>query len=860
MTRTNKIYIVAAIALMALISIAFFYPDAMDGKVLSQHDIRQGLANGHEGQVFTEETGETTRWTNSLFSGMPNFQIAPSYSSTPMLHWITQAYGLWLPSPSNLLFAMMLGFFIMGMCMEMKWYVSLFGAVAWAFSSYFIIIIGAGHIWKFVTLTYIPPTLGGIWLCYRGKYLWGTALAALFGALQLMANHIQMSYYFAFVVLALMGATFMGLRKQGKLKQWFVATGCLVGAALLAIGANFASLYNTAQYSKETVRGKATYLTSEEGAKSAGGGADFDYITQWSYGGDETLTLLVPNAKGGATLKPVAGNNMPLSVMDLKGSETKGLDYEQTEMTRANFNQYFGNQPMTNGPVYVGAFVLVLAVLGVCLSRGPLRWWLLGVTLLSVLLSWGHNFEWLSRLFVDYFPGYNRFRTVASILVIAEFTIPLLAMMGLARIIKICSGEEPADKSLSMEAVKAKLAKQVLTVGGCLGLLCVLLWLFPGLMGSGLSVNEMDALREQDLFKDPYFIPIIQAVKELRLEMVSADALRSLLFVALGTGLVWAYVKGVYKSVYVMAGAVLLVCLVDLYTVDKRYVDTENFTEAQEAEFEPNAADIEILKDKDPNFRVFDTYGFGDARSSYFHKTIGGYHAAKLTRYNDLIEKQITKGNQGVLNMLNAKYIIGVATNEQGQPMADELGNPMWIAQLNPDALGNAWWVSSVRYVNDDNAEMSALDNLDVATSAVANKEYAKQLGQASVPDSTDFIKEVSYAPNKLTYKSKSGKGGVAVFSEVYFPWGWTATIDGKEVPIARVNYVLRALKVPAGEHDIVFTFNPQSLRVTDGISVAAVVCIYLLLACGVVVAVLAFMKQKKHEALPRAKDVEKTS
>lgn len=845
MTRTNKIYTVLAVAFMAIIAIAFFYPDAMDGKVLSQHDIQQGLANGHEGQVFAEETGETTRWTNSLFSGMPNFQISPSYSSTPMLRWITQAYGLWLPSPSNLLFAMMLGFFIMGMCMQMKWYVSLFGAIAWAFSSYFIIIIGAGHIWKFVTLTYIPPTLGGIWLCYRGKYLWGTALSALFGALQLMANHIQMSYYFAFVVVALMGATFMGLRKEGKLKQWFIATACLVGAAVLAIGANFASLYNTAQYSKETVRGKATYLSSEVDGANASAGADFDYITQWSYGGDETLTLLVPNAKGGATLKPVAGNNVPLSVMDLKGAESKSLDYDQAEVAKANFNQYFGNQPMTNGPVYVGAFVLVLAVLGVSLSRGPLRWWLLGVTVLSILLALGHNFEWLSRLFVDYFPGYNRFRTVASILVIAEFTIPLLAMMGLTRIIRLCSGEEGSGAEKSIDVVRAKLAKRVLATSGCLGLLCILLWLFPGLMGSGLSVNEMDALREQDLFKDPYFSPIIQAVKELRLSMVSSDALRSLLFVMLGTGLVWAYVKGVYKNVYVMVGGVLLICLTDLYTVDKRYVDTENFTESQEAAFEPNAADIEILKDKDPNFRVFDTYGFGDARSSYFHKTIGGYHAAKLTRYNDLIDRQISKGNKQVLNMLNTKYIIGLATNEQGQPVADELGNPMWIAERNPEALGNAWWVNEIKYVDSDDAEMSALDNFDASTTAVANKEYAKQLGQISQSDSTAFVKETSYAPNKLVYKSGSKTGGVAVFSEIYFPWGWTATIDGKEVPIARVNYVLRALKVPAGDHEIVFTFNPRSLVVTDSISVAAVICIYLLLACGILVCGISYLRRR---------------
>lgn len=846
MKRTSLIYTVLAVVFMAIISIAFFYPDAIDGKVLSQHDIQQGLANGHEGQVFAEETGESTRWTNSLFSGMPNFQIAPSYSSTPLLQWITRAYGLWLPSPSNLLFAMMLGFFIMGMCMEMKWYVSLFGAIAWAFSTYFIIIIGAGHIWKFVTLTYVPPTIGGIWLCYRGKYLWGTALASLFGALQLMANHIQMSYYFAFVAVAIMGAAFVNLRKQGKSKQWLSATGCIAGAAILAIAANFASLYNTAQYSKETVRGKSTYLTAKEGEKPTSGGADFDYITQWSYGGDETLTLLVPNAKGGATIKPIAGSNTPMSVMDIEGAERANLDYEQSEIARNSFTQYFGNQPLTNGPVYVGAFVLVLAILGICLSRGALRWWLSGVTILSILLALGHNYEWLSRMFVDYFPGYNRFRTVSSILVIAEFTIPLLAMMGLTRIIQIVNGDTANYPNMDIAAVKAKLAKTILITSGCVAGICILLFLYPSLMGSGLSQNEIDSLKSQDLFKDPYFSSIIAEVKRLRLSMVSADALRSFWFILAGSAIVWAYVKGYLKSAYVMAGAVLIVCLLDLYTVNKRYVNSENFTEARTAEFEPNAADLEILKDKNPNFRVLDIDGFGDARSSYFHKTIGGYHAAKLTRYNDLIQEQISKNNPEVLNMLNTKYVMGMARDEQGQPVADATGNAMWIAQENPDALGNAWWISSLKYVGSDDAEMSALDNLNTATTAVANKSFAKELGQPVPPDSTDVISETTYAPNKLTYHAKTKNGGVAVFSEIYFPWGWHATIDGKETPIARVNYVLRALKVPAGKHEIVFKFDPSSLAVTDGISVGAVILIYLLAAAGLAVWFKAILKKRK--------------
>lgn len=834
--KDKKIYLIAAaVAFMALLAVLFFYPDDIDGRTLSQHDMQQGLANGHEGQEYKERTGEATRWTNSLYGGMPTFQISPSYEANSLMDWITKAYGLWLPAPANLLFAMMIGFFIMGLCMEMRWYVALFGAVAWAFSTYFIIIIGAGHIWKFVTLSYIPPTLGGIWLCYRGRYLWGTALAALFGTLQLMANHPQMSYYFGFVIVALMGAAFMSLRREGKTRQWLIATGCVVGAGVLALAANCASLYNTAQYAKETIRGRATYLSSEDGEEPKAGGADFDYITQWSYGGDETLTLLVPNAKGGATLKPVAGENTPKSVMDLEDANKYNLDSQTGEYQwAAQFNQYFGDQPMTNGPVYVGAFVLALAILALCICRGPLRWWLLGVTLLSILLAWGHNFEWFSRMFVDYFPGYNKFRTVSSILVIAEFTIPLLAMMAVARIIEICREPEGPTARPQREA----LLRKMLIISGSLGLICLLLWMFPSIMGSGLSRQELDALRDADLLKNPDYAPMLQAVKELRLGMVSADAIRSFLFLALGTAVVWAYIKGWYRQAYVMVGGVLVFSLIDLYSVNKRYVDHENFTQDTEITFEENEADRQILQDPDPHYRVMDMSGMGSARSSYFHKTIGGYHAAKLTRYNDLLERQVNTGNPGVINMLNAKYFMGQVSDEQG--------NPVWVAEQNPDALGNAWWVSRIDYVKDDDAEMTALDSLDTRNAAVANKEFAKTLGQASAPAPGDYIKLTSYEPNELKYKARSQAGGVAVFSEVYFPWGWKATIDGKEADIARVNYVLRALKVPAGEHEIVFTFDPESLHVTNGIAVTAVVLIYLLLAAAIGLCVYGYVKRRK--------------
>ncbi len=840
--KRTYLYSLLSVVIMALVALVYFYPDAIDGRVLEQHDIRQGIANGQEAKEFHERTGETTRWTNALCGGMPTFQIAPSYASAPLLNWIAKAYSLWLPSPANLLFIMMTGFFIMGLCMKMRWYVSLFGAIAWAFSSYFIIIIGAGHIWKFVTLAYIPPTLGGIFLCYRGRYLAGSALSALFGALQLMSNHIQMSYYFFFVIVAIMIAACVRAARNGELKKWGIATACILGAGIVAVAANSANLYNTAQYSKETVRGRATDLSTP--GQPVKEGADFDFITQWSYGGDESLSLIVPNVKGGATIKPVAGASQRLGVMDTPEGAKSQLSAEEAQFAN-QFPQYFGNQPMTNGPVYVGIIIFMLALLAIPLcKRSALMWALWAVSLLAWMLSLGHNFEWFSRLFIDYFPGYNKFRAVSSILVIVEFALPVLAMMALKRILELTAATD-ADGKLKKQAVA--LPKLVLGFGGALSFICLLLWMFPSMMGSGLTVNETEQL--SDILDDPMYSPVLREIKRLRLSMVSADALRSLVFILIGTAITWLFATRRLRQSSLFIGAMTLLCLIDLYSVDKRYVNTENFTDPQPAEqtFEMTDADRQILADTDPDFRVYDIDDFGGARSSYFHKTIGGYHAAKLTRYNDLIEKQISKHNMNVLNMLNAKYFLYIARDDQGRMMGDELGNPLWVAERNPDALGNAWWVSSIKYVPDANAEMAALDSLDTRHIAVADKKFEKVLGQAA-PDSTATVALKSYEPNHLVYTTDSRQPGVVVFSEVYFPWGWEATIDGRPAEIARADYVLRALQVPAGKHEIVFTFNPKSLDVTNGISIASVIVIYILAAGALAMWIIGLLRSRKQE------------
>ncbi len=810
----KTLYSLLAVALLALTAFLFFCPDDIEGNVLQQHDIQQGIANGQEGKAFHEATGETTRWTNSLFGGMPNFQIAPSYPAGKAIGWIWNVYTLGLPSPANLLFAMMAGFFIMCLCFRFKWYNALFASIAWGFSSYFIIIIGAGHIWKFVTLAYIPPTIGGIALCYRGKYLPGAALAALFGALQLQSNHPQMSYYFLFVIFAMVVAWLCSAIREHRIRQWGMATACVIAAGILAVGANSGSLYNSYEYSKETVRGRATDLTPPPGTET--GGMSRSAITAWSYGIDETMSLLIPNVKGGATIKPVAGESSLLSLADTGKADELSLAPEELQFL-SQFPQYFGNQPMTNGPVYVGAFVLLLAILALFTVNTPMKWALFAVSILAILLSWGHNFEAFTDFFIDNFPGYNKFRAVASILVIVEFTIPLLAIMAVR-------------KMLETENYLQRFGMVFYTVFGLGAIVCFLGWVAPSMFGEPYSASEIQQLQQAGAFSNPQYYNILNAIRETRLSLVSTDSLRSLAFILLGALVIFLYLRGAVKNRAVFVCMLTAVMLIDLFPVGKRYVNSENFTRPalEDVTFNKTAADEAILKDTS-NYRVYDVQGLYSARSSYFHKTIGGYHAAKLTRYNDLLDRQISKGNMGVINMLNTKYFLSGEQYER-----------------NPGALGNAWFVDTISYVADADSEMAALDSLDTATAAVADAKFREILGNAIPKAQGDTIYETSYAPNALTYSVNSAKGGIAVFSEIYFPWGWTATVDGKETQIGRVNYTLRALRVPAGRHEIRFSFDPKSVRVTNNISIASVSVIYILCAISLLLLALPAIRKRK--------------
>lgn len=823
----------ASVLFFLVLSWVYFYPNDIRGDVMQQHDIVQGAANGQEASVYYEQTGKVTRWTDALFGGMPTFQISPTYESSSLLSTVDKVYSLrifGMPSYVSWLFMLMMGFYILMLAFDMKWYYAVLGAVAYAFSSYFFIIIGAGHIWKLLVLCYIPPTIAGIVMCYRGKYLAGAAIAALFAALQLYSNHVQMTYYSAFVVVALVIAYLCQAIKQKQMKRWGIATGSLAVAAALALLSNAPNLFMTYEYSKETIRGGHSELTplktdAEQAPQQTtkNGGLDKDYITQWSYGLGETFTLLVPNVNGGASLKPTQDEQNPSIISNTMLSLDKTSKYEkldsQGEIDQLNaqcmqmFTQYFGNQPMTNGPVYVGALIFALFVLGCIVVKGPVKWALLAVTILSVLLSWGHNFMWFSDLFIDHFPMYNKFRTVASILVIAEFTIPLLAVLALHKVFT----EEDFLK-------KHKIA--LFASFGVCAVLCLLFAVAPGLFQNYTdSDQQIFNMIKQQLGEVPG--SVYANVDAIRLSLVSQDAWRSLAVIVVGFAIIFAYLKGIMKTnVAVPVLLVAAVVLVDMFTVNKRYIDKYSFVskyDVASAQFEPTQADKTILQDTTQNYRVLDVQGFGQPNSSYFHKTVGGYHAAKLARYNDLIDRQISRNNMQVLNMLNTRWVKVDANT----------------AQLNPAALGNAWFVDSLTFVKGADAEMKFLDHFNAANSAVADEQFKAVLGNAVPKTPGDTIYETTYAPNCLTYHSHSAKGGVAVFSEVYFPWGWQVTIDGKPAELGRVNYVLRALQVPAGDHKIEMKFEPEQVESADSAAKVAIMLIFVAVIAAIVVPVI---------------------
>ena len=807
---------VLVVILFVGISFAYFFPADIEGRILYRHDSSAVRGAGQEAHEYEERTGKVTRWTNALFGGMPTYQTAPSYKSSTPLNTAITAYHLWLPENVWYVFVYLLGFYILLRAFDFRWYLATLGAIIWAFSSYFFIIIAAGHIWKVMALAYLPPMIAGIVLAYRGKYLSGLVVTAVFAAFEIKANHVQMTYYYLFVIAALVIAYMIEGIRQKNYRHLLKATAACVVAALIAVCLNISNLYHTWQYSKESMR-SASELVKKNASNQTSSGLDRDYITQWSYGIDETWTLLVPNTKGGASV-PLSDSKIAMQHAD---NYYLGI-YQQ-------LGQYWGNQPMTAGPVYVGAFVLMLFVLGLFIVKGPMKWALLAVTILSILLSWGRNFMPFTDFFLDYVPMYAKFRTVASILVIAEFTIPLLAMLALKKIV-----DEP---ELLKEKAKWLYISFVLTGGVALLFALMPKIFFPDY----ISVSELQAMAQ---IPADQAAPLIQNLTEMRVAVFTADCWRSFWIIVIGTACLLLYK---YRKIRVewMTVALVVLCLFDMWQVNKRYLNDSMFVPAtvREEPVTKTQAIDHILQDKSLDFRVLNlaTSTFNENETSFYLKSIGGYHAAKLRRYQELVDAYIQKEMSGVisaiskaggdmtqvkgdsvypvLNMLNTKYFILPLQGGQSVPLE------------NPYTYGNAWFVNRVRYVANANEELDAIGSLDLRHEAVADQKFKEQLGE-SVPQDTvslSFVRIKTYEPNQLTYEVESAKGGVVVFSEIYYP-GWTATVDGVEQTLGRVNYVLRALQVKPGKHEVVLSFFPKSIDHTETIAYISYVVLLLLI------------------------------
>ncbi len=819
------------VVLFAIISFAYFFPADTEGRILFRHDSSAGRGLGQETSEYYEKTGEKSRWTGSAFCGMPTYQSAPSYESSTTLNNVMNAYHLWLPENVWYVFAYLLGFYILLRAFDFRWYLASLGAVIWAFSSYFFIIIAAGHIWKVMALAYLPPMIAGVLLAYKGKYLQGLVVTGIFSAFEVNANHVQMTYYYLFIIAFLIIGFLVDAIRQKKYMHFVKATAVCAIGAVLGIGANISNLYHTWEYQKESMRGKSELVKANTDNQTSSG-LERDYITQWSYGLSETWTLLVPNTKGGASVSLYANE-----IAQEKANPMYVEIYQQ-------LGQYWGTQPGTSGPVYVGAFVLLLFILGLFIVKGSIKWALLAATILSILLSWGRNFMPFTDFFIDYVPMYAKFRTVASILVIAEFTIPFLAMLALKKFI-----EDP-------KCVKCKRFPKLNFLYLSLGLtggIALLFALMPTLFfDEFVSPSEMRALQQ---FPADQLNPLLANLRDIRVAIFQSDCWRSVFIILIGFAALFVY-KMKKLSAPMMVAIITVLCLVDMWQVNKRYLNDDMFVSntIRTAPQEMTETDKQILEDKDLDYRVlnFASNTFNENETSYFHKSIGGYHAAKLRRYQELVERYISpemhkamgavveaQGDMQkvngdsvypILNMLNAKYFI--------MPLQGGATTPV----MNPHAMGAAWMVNDVKYVDNANEEIDAIGKVNLHNVAVADKKFESVLGKSVAQDSTSSVKITSYAPNELRYDVSSKNGGVVVFSEVYYP-GWTATVDGQPVEVGRVNYVLRAINIKGGNHKVVLEFRPKTISTTEAIAYSSLVALVIAIAVSLF---LTYRKKKE--------------
>ena len=819
--RPNIWAIIIAIAVFALISWVYFYP-VLQGKRVKQHDMEMHKGMAQELTQYRESTGETALWTNSAFSGMPAWNISAP-QKTNLFQYVHKALSIGLPSPLGSVFIAMLGFFILLLVLDVGFWVSLVGAIAYGLTSYLFIVIGAGHNAKTFAMAYAPPVIAGILLTYKGKYLWGAILTAIALALELLANHLQITYYLSLIIVILIIAEFISDIKKKQLLHFIKASLILLLVAVISILTFSVKLYANYEFGKETTRGKPVLASSESNQTK---GLDRDYITQWSYGKGETWSLMIPNAKGGASA--YIGKQNPA----LQKADTRFKD------SIAQSNAYWGDQPGTSGPVYVGAIVVFLFVFGALTVKGKLKWALLVATLLSILLSWGKNFMGFTNFFLDYIPGYDKFRAVSMTLVIAEVTIPLLGFLGLAEIIK------------APDSYKNSLRNLYISLGITAGL-CLLFYLVPKTFFNFLSQEEAKQFAAMSAGKDgAIYATFASQLEDVRVAIFRKDALRSLLFIILAAVPLFFYIKGKLKAQFAFPILAALV-LADMLPIDKRYLNNDNFIDKARFEkpFVASPADQYIMNDKALDFRVADITKdmFNDASTCYFHKSIGGYSGAKLRRYQDVISKYLAPElnqlrsaktatdmtllleRQEVLNMLNTKYII---FNPQSQPFQ------------NPFAYGNAWMVNDIQIADTPNEEFNALATTDMHRTAIIGKEFEQQVAGYHALAEEGSITLTDYKPNQVTYNFSASENKLVVFSEIWTSKGWTMQIDRQESPLLRANYLLRAAMVPAGQHEIVMRYEPKIWKIGNIVSLASSLLI-LLAAVGALI--YSLKKQNNH-------------
>ena len=790
------------ILLFVVISFTYFSP-VLQGKLLNMADITHHKGMSKEVTDFREATGGEALWTNSMFSGMPAYQIS-TRSNGNLIQYVAKTISLGIPRPANLLFLYLLGFYLLLLSLKVDYRLSAVGAIAFSFSSYFFIIIMAGHMTKAHAIAYVPMVVAAVLYTYRGRMLLGGVLTSLSVALELYANHLQITYYLVLILILIGLVQFVKDFKANNLIDFSKRSGVLILAALLASATSVTRLSTTMEYGAESTRGKSE-LTNNLDNKTSG--LDKDYATSWSYGVAETFTLLIPNFYGGASQGELTTDSE--TYQEIKRNPNAKQLIKQLPL-------YWGTQPFTSGPTYAGSIVMFFFIFGLLFVKSEMRVWILLATIMSIMLAWGKNFMPLTDLFLDYFPGYNKFRAVSMILVIAEFTIPLLGFIALNKFLS--KKDENYETDIKVKDIKTQKVSHVVVKSMKLRSLNIAFYLVGGLtlFFALMPTLFFDFVGGQDAVLAKNGWPI-DALQSDRAGLLSADAWRSFTFIALTFGAMWMFLKNKISSKYVILIVGVLV-LADMWSVNKRYLNDDNFARKSKVQlpYQVTAADQQILRDKDPNFRVFNqsVSTFNDASTSYFHKSIGGYHGAKLKRYQELIENHISKGNMAVLNMLNTKYFI----------------NPKGQVQQNPGALGNAWFVNEINIVANADAEIAALNGFNPANTAIVDIRFSEQM--IDVLDNVGTsITLTEYKPNYLKYNSTTKKEGIAIFSEIYYNKGWNAYINGELKPYFRVNYVLRGMQIPSGKNVVEFKFEPAVYHVSERIALASSIVLLLLLA-----------------------------